>query len=277
MVCRKIAYILIFAVVIFFPRSLTAGLNNQRCTMRRLHPVFTFLVLFAFLFLPISTSQAKFGDFLNDLKKAVGVDQGLTETKIIDGLKEALRIGSGNAISIVSKTDGYFKNPKIKIPLPSSVQKIEKIVRVAGYGSLVDSFELSMNRAAEKAAPQAKALLWEAVKQMSFDDAKKILNGRDNEATIYFKDKTYDRLSDIFKPIVHESMSKVGVTRQYQNLETKVRSIPLANLNNFDLTQYVTGKALDGLFLMVEDEERKIREDPAARVTELLKEVFGNR
>ena len=234
-------------------------------------------MLLILLFFNISVSQAQFGDFLKDLKKAVGIDQGLTESKIIDGLKEALRIGSGNAISIVSKKNGYFNNPKIKIPLPSSVQKIEKVVRVAGYGSLIDSFELSMNRAAEKAAPQAKSLLWEAIKQMSFDDAKKILNGRDNEATLYFKDKTYDRLSDIFKPIVHESMSKVGVTRKYQDLETKVRSIPFANLYNFDLTQYVTGKALDGLFLMIEDEERKIRENPAARVTELLKEVFGNR
>jgi len=238
---------------------------------------FIFLVLIILLFINSSISQAQFGDFFKDIKKAIGIDQGLTESKIIDGLKEALRIGSGNAIGIVSKTDGYFNNPKIKIPLPSSVQKIEKIIRLSGYGSLVDSFELSMNRAAEKAAPQAKSLLWEAIKQMSFDDAKKILNGRNNEATLYFKDKTYDRLGDIFKPIVHESMSKVGVTRQYQDLETKVRSIPFTNLYNFDLTQYVTGKALDGLFLMVEEEEQKIRENPAARVTELLKEVFGNK
>ena len=239
--------------------------------------VLIFLVIIFYLFINTPLSQAQFGEFFKDLKKAVGIDQGLTESKIIDGLKEALRIGSENAIGFVSKTDGYFNNPKIRIPLPSSVQKIEKVIRLSGYGSLVDSFELSMNRAAEKAAPQAKSLLWEAIKQMSFDDAKKILNGRENEATLYFKDKTYNQLTDIFKPIVHDSMSKVGVTRRYQDLEAKVRGIPLANLYNFDLTQYVTGKALDGLFLMVEDEERKIRENPAARVTELLKEVFGNR
>lgn len=234
-------------------------------------------VLIALLFFHISTSQAQFGDFFKDLKKTIGIDQGLTESKIIDGLKEALKIGSENAIGIVSKTNGYFNNPKIKIPLPSSVQKIEKIIRLSGYGSLVDSFELSMNRAAEKAAPQAKSLLWEAIKQMGFDDAKKILNGRDNEATLYFKDKTYDRLGDIFKPIVHESMSKVGVTQRYQDLEAKARSLPLSNLYDFDLNQYVTGKALDGLFLMVEEEEKKIRENPTARVTELLKEVFGKK
>jgi hypothetical protein len=245
--------------------------------MKKTHLIFIFPVIVVMLFFYISTSEAQFGDFFKDLKKAIGIDQGLTEGKIIDGLKEALRIGSENAIGIVSKTDGYFKNPKIKIPLPSSVQKIEKIIRLSGYGSLIDSFELSMNRAAEKAAPQAKSLLWDAIKQMSFDDAKKILNGRDNEATLYFKDKTYDRLGDIFKPIVNDSMSKVGVTRRYQELETKVRSLPLANLYDFNLTQYVTGKALDGLFLMVEEEERKIRENPTARVTELLKEVFGNR
>ena len=245
--------------------------------MKRTNIVFILSILILILFTPIPTSQAQLGDLFKGVKKAIGIDQGLTESKIIDGLKEALKIGSGNAIGLVSKTDGYFKNPKIKIPLPSSVQKIEKVIRLSGYGSLIDSFDLSMNRAAEKAAPQAKSLLWEAIQQMSFDDGKKILNGRDNEATLYFKDKTYDRLSDIFKPIVHDSMSKVGVTQKYQDLEAKARNLPLTNLYDFDLTQYVTGKALNGLFLMVEDEERKIRENPTARVTELLKEVFGNR
>lgn len=231
----------------------------------------------ALLIANISTTRAQFGDFFKDLKKAVGMDQGLTENKIVEGLKEALRIGSENAVSIVSQPNGYFNNPKIKIPLPSPVQKIEKLIRVSGYGSLVDSFELSMNRAAEKAAPQAKSLFWEAVKQMSFDDARKILNGRDNEATLYFKEKTYDRLDGIFKPIIHESMAQVGATRRYQDLETKIRGIPFTELISFDLDQYVTGKALDGLFLMVAEEERKIRENPSARVTDLLKEVFGKK
>jgi hypothetical protein len=146
-----------------------------------------------------------------------------------------------------------------------------------GYGPKVDEFELSMNRAAEKAAPKAKALFFDAIKQMTFSDARKILQGQDNEATLYFKDKTSNRLHEIFKPIVRRVMSEVGVTRTYQELDAKVRSIPFTDRLSFDLDNYVTNKALDGLFLMVAEEERKIREDPTARVTDLLKEVFGSK
>lgn len=246
-----------------------------RGSMARIRYSLIIFILIAFPLTDISPAQAQFGNLLESLKKAVGVDRGLTENKIIEGLKEALRIGSRNAVDIVSVTDGYFLNPLIRIPLPSAVQKVEKIIRLSGYGSLVDSFALSMNRAAETAAPQAQALFWEAIGQMSFDDAERILHGRDNEATLYFKDKTYNRLEKIFNPVIHESMARVGTTRRYQELEDKIRSIPFAGNLSFDLDQYVTGKALDGLFLMVEEEERKIREDPSARVTDLLKEVFS--
>jgi len=226
----------------------------------------------------IAPAHAKFGDILKGVKKAVGLSGGgLSEDKIVQGLKEALQIGTGNAVKIVSKADGYYKNPKIKIPLPGAVKKVEKILRGVGYGSHVDAFELSMNRAAEQAAPEAKAIFWDTIKKMSFADARKILNGKEDEATTYFKEKTQDRLSETFKPIIHKAMSKVGVTRYYQNLEAKLRSLPLAGSLNLDLDQYVTGGALDGLFLMLAEEERKIRQDPAARVTDLLKEVFGKK
>ncbi len=212
------------------------------------------------------------------MKKAVGLGGGkLSEKKIIEGLKEALQIGTGKAVKIVSKADGYYKNPKIKIPLPGAVKKVEKVLRGIGYGSQVDAFELSMNQAAEQAAPEAKAIFWDTIKKMSFADARKILEGKEDEATTYFKEKTQDRLSETFKPIIHKAMSKVGATRYYQNLETKVRSLPFAGSLNLDLDQYVTGGALDGLFLMLAEEERKIRQDPAARVTDLLKEVFGKK
>ena len=222
-------------------------------------------------------AEAKFGlqDIFRDAKKAVGLGEELSEGKIIEGLKEALEIGASNAVRLVSKIDGYYGNPQIKIPLPDSVRKVEKALRAVGYGSKVDAFELSMNRAAEKAAPKAKALFVDAVKQMSFEDARKILDGRDNEATLYFEDKTRNKLTEVFEPIVHSSMSQVGVTRQYQALDAKVRSIPFTDPLSFDLDQYVTGRALDGLFFMLAEEERKIRQDPAARVTDLLKEVFG--
>ena len=225
----------------------------------------------------IGPADAKFGfeDILKDAKKAVGLGGEMSESKIIEGLKEALEIGTSNAVKLVSKMDGYYGNPQIKIPLPDSVKKVEKALRAVGYGSKVDAFELSMNRAAEKAAPEAKALFMDSIKQMSFEDARKILNGRDNEATLYFEDKTRHKLTEIFKPIVHSSMSQVGVTRQYQALDAKVRTIPFTESLSFDLDEYVTDGSLDGLFFMLAEEEQKIRQDPAARVTDLLKEVFG--
>lgn len=237
-----------------------------------------FGLLIALFMINTPPALAQFEDILKSVKKAIGLGGELSESKIIEGLKEALEIGTGKAVNLVSQLDGYYKNPKIKIPLPDSVKKVEKILRTVGYGSKVDAFELSMNRAAEQAAPAAKALFIDTIKQMSFADARKILKGRDNEATLYFKDKTWDRLAKRFKPLVHSAMSKVGVTRSYQELDKKVRSIPFADsIVSFDLDQYVTGGALDGVFYMLEQEERKIRKDPAARVTDLLKEVFGSK
>lgn len=214
-------------------------------------------------------------DILKDLKKVFGIGRGLSEDKIIAGLKEALEIGTGNAVERVSRAGGYFRNPKIKIPLPEGIQKVEKLIRVAGYGAQLDAFEMSMNRAAERAAPEAKAIFWDAIKQMTFSDARKILEGRDNEATLYFKGKTHNRLKRTFKPMVHGAMSEVGVTREFQELNEKVRTIPLVGSLSFDLDEYVTHGALEGLFYMLSREERRIRHDPAARVTELLREVFG--
>jgi hypothetical protein len=219
---------------------------------------------------------AQFGDFFKDLKKVLESEE-LSESKITQGLKEALQIGTSNAVNTVSKVDGYYKNPKIRIPLPNVVQKTEKVLGAVGYGPQLDTFKLSMNRAAEQAAPEAKSLFLDAIKQMTFSDARKILQGRDNEATLYFKDKTYNPLRNIFKPIVYTAMSKVGVTNTYQELEAKVRSMPLTERWSLSLDDYVTDKALDGLFLMVAEEERKIRQDPTARVTDVLKEVFGSR
>jgi hypothetical protein len=222
-------------------------------------------------------SAQQIGDALKGLQKGIGSGSTASDTEIVNGLKEALQIGTGNAVQIVSKVDGYYKNPKIRIPLPDSVQKTEKILRAAGYGSKIDEFELSMNRAAERAAPQAKGLFLDAIKQMTFADARKILNGRENEATLYFKDKTSPRLREVSKPIVRDAMGEVGVTKSYQDLEKSARSVPFAGSFTFDLDQYVTDKALDGLFLMVADEEKKIRQDPMARTTDLLKKVFGSR
>ncbi len=216
--------------------------------------------------------------FLDDLKNtlnAMGGGEELTNDEIVGGLKEALEVGTRHAVQRVSQTDGYFKNPQIKIPLPENVRRFEDLLRATGFGSQVDAFELSMNRAAERAAPEAKAIFWDAIKQMTFTDARGILDGPDDAATQYFRDKTSDRLQTLFKPITHQAMSEVGVTRSYQTLDAKIQTIPFADTVRFDLDQYVTDKALDGLFWMLAQEEKKIRQDPAARVTNLLQKVFG--
>jgi hypothetical protein len=220
---------------------------------------------------------AGFQEILKGAQKMLGTSDSISESEIVEGLKQALEIGTAKAVDLVSKTGGYYNNPEIKIPLPGSVQKAEKLLRGVGFGSKVDAFELSMNTAAERAAPEAKSIFWDAIKKMKIDDAKKILNGREDEATLYFQDKTSARLQEIFEPIVKESMGEVGVTRTYQDLNAKVEKIPFADSLNVDLDQYVTDGALNGLFQMLAEEEKKIRSDPAARVTDLLKKVFGNK
>jgi len=226
------------------------------------------------LLTPYST-QAGWKDYLKDIKKELTGEKGLSENDIIMGLKQALEVGTKNVVSLVSNMDGYYKNPKIKIPLPEKMKKVDKYLRKIGFGSKMDEFVLSMNRAAEKAAPQAKKIFWNAIKQMKFSDAKQILKGRNNEATLYFKEKTFISLENIFQLVVNKSMEKVGVTRLYKHIHSTVKAIPFLETHNLDLDQYVTRKALNGLFIMVAEEEDKIRKDPKARVTELLKKVFG--
>jgi hypothetical protein len=239
--------------------------------------LFVLLSVLAIWVFSTALVTAGFQDILKGAQKMLGTSDSISESDIVEGLKQALEIGTTKAVDLVSKQGGYYNNPEIKIPLPGSVQKVEKLLRGAGFGSKVDAFELSMNNAAERAAPEAKSIFWDAIKQMKIDDAKKILNGREDDATLYFKDKTNARLQEIFEPIVKESMGEVGVTRTYQDLNAKVEKIPFADSLSLDLDKYVTEGALNGLFQMLAEEEKKIRSDPAARVTDLLKKVFGNK
>ncbi|HET6364534.1 MAG TPA: DUF4197 domain-containing protein [Nitrospirota bacterium] len=193
---------------------------------------------------------------------------------IVSGLKEALSTGAKNGVKSVSQVDGYFGNPLIKIPMPEKIQRIEKALRKAGFNKEVDRFILSMNRAAEKAAPQALTLFVDSVKGMTIPDAVGILRGNDTAATDYLKSKTFNELYQSFKPSISSSMNDVGVTRTFKEMMDKTRRIPFLKKESVDLDHYVTSKALDGLFTMVGQEEKKIRKDPAARVTELLKTVF---
>ncbi|MBI1766548.1 MAG: DUF4197 domain-containing protein [Acidobacteria bacterium] len=202
---------------------------------------------------------------------------GLSDSKIIAGLKEALEIGTGNAVNLTGRVDGFFKNAAIKILMPKQLNTVEKTLRTVGQSALVDEFVMSMNRAAEKAAPEARKLFVGALKEMSFDDARKILTGNDTAATEYFKGKTTLKLTTAFRPIVSKAMDEVGATRQYKDLIGRLQQIPFVKTQALDIDEYVVVKALDGLFYMVGEEEKKIRKDPVARVTSILKDVFGKK
>ncbi len=214
---------------------------------------------------------------LDWLFKGLGVGQQteLSEVRIVSGLKEALQVGTENAVNLTGRLDGYLRNQAIKILMPEKLQTMEKGLRLVGYGQQVDEFVLSMNRAAERAAPFAKQIFWDAIGELSFDDARKILTGGDTAATDYFKAKTTEKLMAAFRPVVGQAIDEVGVTRQYKELTGLVQTIPFIKSEAFDIDQYVVTKALDGLFHVVGEEERKIRTDPSARVTDLLKEVFA--
>ena len=200
---------------------------------------------------------------------------GLSDAKIASGLKETLAIGTQNAVSLTGRPDGYFQNAAIKILMPSQLQPVEKGLRAVGYGPQIDELVLNMNRAAERAAPAAKPIFLEAITAMSFDDAQKILTGSPTAATEYFKTKTSDKLTAAFRPVVAQTMNEVGVTRQYKELMGRTQSIPFLKSEAFDLDHYVVEKSLDGLFYVLGQEEQKIRTNPAARATDLLKQVFG--
>ena len=191
------------------------------------------------------------------------------------GLKEALSIGIENTVQLLGRPDGYFRNELVKILLPPQLKTVERAMRLAGLSGVLDQFVQSMNRAAEAAAPFAKEIFVSAIKQITFDDARRILTGSDTAATEFFQTKTSSRLSELFKPVVQKTMSEVGVTNQYQTLTSRLKMIPFVKAESLDLDQFVVDQAMRGLFFTLAEEEKKIRTNPAARVTSLLKEVFG--
>lgn len=200
-----------------------------------------------------------------------------TNPKIAEGLKEALRVGTANAVSSTGRLDGYFANEAIKILLPEPIRKIEKALRMAGFGRKLDELVLGMNRAAEAAAPFAKDIFVDAIRQMTFADAQKIFKGSDTAATDYFREKTTPQLVPLFRPPVAKVMGEVGVTQQFQQFFAQVSKLPFMKMEKLDLEDYVVDRALFGLFHVLGQEETKIRRDPAARVTAILKDVFGQR
>jgi len=236
-------------------------------------------IILTFTLLGISTLPSHAG-FFDDLTKTLGLSDtpanGLDDSTIVKGLKEALSTGTTRAVNAVSKRDGYFSNEMIKILVPEKIRSVTDLLGKFGFQQEVDDFVLGMNRAAEKAAPRATEHFVSALKAMTFDDARAILQGDTTSATAYFKQKTFDNIYASFRPVVAENMKTVGVANSYAQMTKKFESIPFAgSVGSFDLDHYVTTKAVDGLFSMLGEEEKKIRTDPAARGTELLKKVFG--
>lgn len=216
-------------------------------------------------------------DTLNSISNGMGTTSGvLSESDIISGLKEALQVGTSNASGMLNKTDGYFKDPLVKILFPADAQRAADKLRQLGMGQMVDDFTLNMNRAAESAAKEAAPIFVDAIKSMTFADARNILNGPDNAATEFFKGKTTPALVAKFSPVISKALDSHNVTKYWSDITTTYNRIPLVTKVETDLVSYTTGKALNGLFLKLEGEEKEIRNNPAARVTGLLQKVFGS-
>jgi hypothetical protein len=232
------------------------------------------IILLTIVFLGCQYTDAQ---FLKDAKKLLGSKtKGLTEKDAADGIKEALVNGTGESVKIVSVLNGYWGNPEIKILFPPDAQEMESKLRAIGMSKKVDEFNESMNRAAEKAATEAKPIFVAAIKGMTVRDAINIVKGTDNAATMYLKNTTSPELIDKFQPVIKSSLDNVNATKYWSDLITIYNKIPLVKKMNPNLTEYVTRKAIDGLFVMIAKEELKIRKDPVARTSELLKKVFGN-
>lgn len=232
-----------------------------------------FFLLF-FIFLSLNPAYADLSALLQ--KAGLTSKSTLNDSKIGQGIKEALKVGIDKTIQQTGKKDGYLANPQIKIPVPDKLKLMDSLLRKVGFGPKMDEFVLSMNRAAESASPYAKDVFLESIASMSVDDAQQIWKGSDTAATDFFKAKSSPELIKIYKPLISKSMAKYQVTQKYQDLISKYNSLPLAqNFKAPEIEQYVAGKSLDGLFIVLGQQEKSIRKDPAARVTALLKEVFG--
>ncbi len=236
---------------------------------------FLFLAL---LILPLTGSANT--SLLNkgsDLVKSLGMGSpagSLSTDEIGAGLKEALKIGSGNVVTQLGTTDGFNKDSSIHIPLPAGLDKVKSVLSKVGKASLLEDLELKLNRAAETATPKAKQLFWNAIAAMTLEDAKGILNGPDDSATQYFKGKMTPELAREMTPVIEESLSGVGAVKAYDDVMKEYKAIPFVPDVKADLTYHVVEKGMDGIFYYMAKEEAAIRQNPAKRTTDLLKKVF---
>ena len=236
------------------------------------------------LILALLAAPAAQADFLDKLRGLVGEQEkstattaGLSQQEMTQGVLEALSVGVKRAVEQLGQAGGYLDDPQVRIPLPKQVQSVEKVVRSLGQGKYADQFIASMNRAAEQAVPVATDIFLKSIRGMELTDAQSIVSGPDNAATEYFKSHTREELHTAFLPIVKKATQDANVTAAYKQLAERAGPMSggLLKPESLDLDQYVTDKALDGLFLKLAEEEQRIRENPVARSTELLKKVFG--
>jgi len=230
------------------------------------------LVIILFSLSGLTQAQLDLNQILNSTSGS-----GLSNDKIVKGLKEALTIGTKNSSDNASKIDGFYKNPLIKIPFPKEAQQMEKSLKSIGMSKEVDNFVKTLNRAAEDASKKAAPIFIDAITKMSITDGIKILKGSNSAATEFLKTGTSGKLKAEFLPVVKASLKKVEITKHWNPLMKNYNKIPFVQKMNPDLDDYVTTKAIEGLFKLLADEELKIRKDPKARVTALLNEVFGGK
>lgn len=227
------------------------------------------------VFLLSACTSTQINQTLGEVNKALGTEKALTSAEVGEGLKEALISGISKGSDQLSAVDGYLKNPQIRIPFPPDVKKVEDKLRQLGLGNEVDRFVTTLNRGAEDAAKEAKPIFVSAIKQMTIQDAWGILKGEDNAATNYLQRTTSTQLKDKFKPVIQNSLNKVGAAKYYTDLVNTYNKIPFVEKVNPDLNDYATSLAIQGLFTQIAKEETNIRENPSARATDLLKRVFG--
>jgi hypothetical protein len=208
------------------------------------------------------------------LAAVAGVD-AIAPKDSVSALKSALNQGASRAVAQLGTADGFLRNPKVKIPLPPALKKADKALRMVGMGGQADDLVVAMNRAAEAAVPEAKSLLVDAVNQMSLDDARQVLTGGDDAATQYFRKVSYDRLQQRFLPIVKQKTDRAELAQQYNELAGQAAQFGLVEAKDANVESYVTRKALDGLYLMIAEEERAIRKDPLGQSSKILRSVFG--
>lgn len=220
-------------------------------------------------------TTAQINQAVSEANQVLNANQGPTTAEVGDGLKEALVNGISKGADLVSVTDGYFKNPEIKIPFPPDVKKVEDKLRQIGLGNEVDKFVLTLNRGAEDAATQAKPIFINAIKQMTIQDAWAILKGQPDAATQYLQKTTSAQLKEKFMPVIQASLNKTEATKYYGDVIGAYNKIPFVDKVNPDLNSYATDMAIKGLFTMIAKEELNIRQNPVARTTDLLKKVFG--